>query len=110
MSIDLDRDSYDAATVQAKGAVLVDFWGPQCKPCLALMPAVEKLETEYAGRLSMARVNSVGNRMLCARLRVFGLPTFILYKDGVEAQRLTGEDITATQIKEAIERTLVAWT
>ncbi len=106
MSIDLDRDSYDAATVQARGAVLVDFWGPQCKPCLALMPAVEKLETEYAGRLSMARVNSVGNRMLCARLRVFGLPTFILYKDGVEAQRLTGEDITAVQIREAIERTL----
>ncbi len=106
MSTDLDRDTYDAATVQAKGAVLVDFWGPQCKPCLALMPAVEKLEKDFAGRLTVARVNSVGNRMLCARLRVMGLPTFILYKDGVETQRLTGEDITAAQIKEAIERTI----
>ncbi len=92
--------------MQAKGAVLVDFWGPQCKPCLALMPAVEKIEKEYTGRLSVARVNSVGNRMLCARLRVMGLPTFILYKDGVETTRLTGDDITAAQIREAIERTI----
>ena len=30
-----------------EGEVLVDIWGPQCQPCLALMPAVETLETTY---------------------------------------------------------------
>jgi len=58
------------------------------------MPVVEQLEKDYAGRLRVAKLNSEGNRMLCAKLRVMGLPTFLFYKDGTEVSRLTGADIT----------------
>ena len=101
--IELTRDNYDSEISSSKGPILVDFWGPQCKPCLALMPAVERIEKDYAGRLKVAKVNAAGNRMLCARLRVMGLPTFLFYKDGVETKRLTGEDITESDVREAIE-------
>jgi len=107
MSVEVNRDDYDTVVLKSRGVVLVDFWGPLCKPCLALMPAVEQLEQDYAGRISVGKVNSVQNRMLCARLRVMSLPTFILYKDGVETERLTGEDLRASDIKAAIERTVV---
>jgi len=107
MSVEVNRDDYDTVVLKSRGVVLVDFWGPLCKPCLALMPAVEQLEKDYAGRISVGKVNSVQNRMLCARLRVMSLPTFILYKDGVETERLTGEDLRASDIKAAIERTVV---
>ncbi len=104
MSIELNRDNYDSATAQSHGTVLVDFWGPLCKPCLALMPAVEQLEKDYAGRVSVAKVNSTQNRMLCARLRVMSLPTFILYRDGAEKERLTGEELKASDLRAAIDR------
>ena len=103
MTIELNRDNYEAEVNQSDKPVLVDFWGPRCKPCLALMPSVEALEKEYEGKLKVAKLNAEGNRMLCARLRVMGLPTFLLYKDGEEVKRLSGEDITKAQIKEAIE-------
>lgn len=105
--IELNRDNYEIEIKNSKEPVLVDFWGPQCKPCLALMPLVENIEREYAGRLKVAKVNAAGNRMLCARLKVMGLPTFLLYKDGVEVNRLTGEGLTEAEIMEAIKRIIL---
>ncbi len=106
MAIELNRDNYQTEVDKGDKPVLVDFWGPRCGPCLALMPSVEDLEKEYEGRITVAKLNATENRMLCARLRVMGLPTFILYKDGEEIRRLTGEKITIGEIKEAVEAAL----
>jgi thioredoxin 1 len=103
LAIELNRDNYESKILNSKEPVLVDFWGPQCKPCLALMPLLESIEKDYTGKLKVAKVNATGNRMLCARLRVMGLPTFLFYKDGVETNRLTGENITESDIIEAIK-------
>lgn len=106
MAIELNRDNYENETNGSDLPVLVDFWGPQCRPCLALMPGIEEMEKSYAGRLKVGKVNAVQNRMLCARLRVLGLPTFILYKNGSENKRLTGEEIKIEEIKTAVEALL----
>jgi thioredoxin 1 len=103
LAIELNRDNYESEILNSKEPVLVDFWGPQCKPCLALMPLLESIEKDYTGKLKVAKVNATGNRMLCARLRVMGLPTFLFYKDGVETNRLTGENITESDIIEVIK-------
>ena len=94
MAIDLNRDTYDKEVLASKVPVMVDFWGPRCGPCLALMPAVERLAKEYAGKIKVAKLNAAENRMLCARLRVMGLPTYLFYKGGVEVNRLSGENVT----------------
>ena len=106
MAIDLNRDNYDSEVLQSKGLVMVDFWGPQCRPCLALMPAVEKLEEEYSNKIKVAKLNAAENRMLCAKLRVMGLPSFLFYKDGAEVNRLTGEQITEDDLVAAIKEAL----
>ena len=103
MAIDLNRDNYEAEVLQAKEPVMVDFWGPQCGPCLALMPAVERLEKEYAGKIKVTKVNATENRMLCAKLRVIGLPAYLFYKGGAEVKRLSGEQITENGLEEAIK-------
>ena len=103
MAIELNRDNYESEILNSKEPVLVDFWGPQCKPCLALMPLLENIEKDYTSKLKVAKVNATGNRMLCARLRVIGLPTFLFYKGGVETNRLTGENVTESEIIEAIK-------
>ena len=107
MVIALDRDNYEKEVLESKEPVLVDFWGPQCRPCLALMPVVERLEKDYAGRLKLAKVNAAENRMLCARLRVMGLPSFLLYRGGAEVNRLSGEHITESDLKKAIDALIV---
>jgi thioredoxin 1 len=102
LPIEVNRDNFEKEVVEPKGLVLVDFWGPRCKPCLALMPAVEKLEKDYANKLKVAKVNAAENRMLCAKLRVMGLPTFLLYRNGVEVNRLVGDQISESDLSKAI--------
>jgi thioredoxin 1 len=83
-----------------EGSVLVDFWGPRCQPCLQMMPTVEKLEEESAGAVKVVKVNASENRDVCRELRVFGLPTYLLLRDGEELERLSG-DVTKEDIEKA---------
>lgn len=106
MTIELNRDNYEKETQNADLPIIVDFWGPLCGPCMALMPFVDKLEVEYKDRVRIAKLNVTQNRMVCARLRVMSVPTFILYKDGQEYKRLTGETIDESAILGAMDELL----
>ena len=108
MPTELNRDNYEIEVNGSDLPVLVDFWGPQCGPCLALMPSVEAFEKEYKGKLKVTKLNATENRMLCAKLRVMSLPTFLFYRDGTEVKRMNGEDITKDQIKETIDEIIKA--
>jgi thioredoxin 1 len=103
LAVELNRDNYEDEVLKSSEPVMVDFWGPQCKPCLALMPVVEQLEKQYGGGIKVAKLNAAENRMLCARLRVMGLPTYLFYKDGVEINRLIGDNVSESDLEEAIE-------
>jgi len=87
----------------SRGNVLVDFWGPRCQPCLAMMPTVEALEERHAGKFRLVKVNAPENRQVCRDLRVIGLPTYVLYRDGAELERLSG-DPSKADIEAAVER------
>ena len=89
MPVEATVETYGDLT--AEGSVLVDFWGPRCQPCLAMMPTIAKLEEEAGGAVRVVKVNSADNREICRELRVFGLPTYVLMRDGEELERLSGE-------------------
>jgi len=104
MGIDVNADTFEKEVVQSETPVLVDFWGPQCKPCLALMPQVEKLAEEYEGKLKVTKIDASQNRRLCISLRVLGLPTFLFYKNGEEVNRLSGGNLTSEEIGEGARK------
>jgi len=89
MPVDATVDTYHDLTTD--GSVLVDFWGPRCQPCLAMMPTIAQLEEEAGGAVRVVKVNSAENRDICRELRVFGLPTYVLMQNGEELERLSGE-------------------
>jgi thioredoxin 1 len=89
MPIDATTETFKDLT--SDGSVLVDFWGPRCQPCLAMMPTIAKLEEEAGGSVRVVKVNSTENRDVCRDLRVFGLPTYVLMRDGEEVERLSGQ-------------------
>jgi thioredoxin 1 len=98
MPVDATPETYKDLT--SEGNVFVDFWGPRCQPCLAMMSTIAKLEEDAGGAVRVVKVNSPENRQVCRDLRVIGLPTYILMRDGEEIERLTGS-VTKQQVEEA---------
>ena len=97
--VEVDKDNFEAEVEKSDLPAVLDFWGPQCGPCLALMPDVEKLAESFAGKAKFCKVNVTGNRRLCIQLKVMSVPSFLFYKDGECKDRLSGDDVTLEAIK-----------
>lgn len=106
MPLDVNADSFEQEVVKSNVPVLVDFWGPQCGPCLALLPAVEKLSRDYGERVKVVKVDASKNRRLCMSMKILGLPTFLVYKDGQEIDRLKGAALTISEIEESLGKVM----
>ena len=98
-------ETFTDEVLQADKPVLVDFWGPRCQPCLALMPAVEALAEEHADHLKVVKVNASirPNWRLCGDHKVVGLPAYLFFQDGEEVRRVTGNGITRETLAQAID-------
>lgn len=104
MLVEVNADTFEEEVVQSDIPVLVDFWGPQCVPCLELMPEVEALGERYGEKLKMTKVDASQNRRFCLSLKVLKLPTYLFYRDGKEVDRLTGDDLKIEEIEKAVKK------
>lgn len=87
------------------GTVLVDVWSPSCQPCLALAPHLEQLAEQRAD-LTLAKVEAPQARRLCMDLKVMGLPTLLLFRDGEEVDRLSDPDLDAPAVDAWLDKHL----
>lgn len=81
---------FDELVKSAKAPVLVDFWAAWCGPCRMVAPELEKLASSRAGRAVIAKVDTDAQPELSARFGIQSIPTLIVFRDGREAQRLSG--------------------
>ena len=93
--------SFSTDVLQSKEPVLVDFWAEWCGPCKMIAPALEELATEFAGKLTVAKVNIDDNPMTPTNYAVRGIPTLILFKDGKPAATQVGA-LPKSRLKEWI--------
>lgn len=101
----VSAETFRQDVLEATEPVLLDFWGPQCVPCVRLEPFVAGLSEEFAGRVTIGKVVAPENRRLCIDLRVMSLPTILAFVDGEEVGRLTGEnEVTRETIRTLVER------
>lgn len=101
-----DTDHFEEDVLNNPLPVLLDFWGPSCAPCIALMPILDRLAARHEGQLAAFKIHSRENWRVAVRLGVTSLPTILLLKGGIEKVRLTG-DISPADVEAAIRKLLV---
>jgi thioredoxin 1 len=81
--------SFNADVLQAQQPVLVDYWAEWCGPCKMIAPILDEIAYEYAGRLKVAKLNIDDNQKTPATYGVRGIPTLMLFKNGlIEATKV----------------------
>ncbi|MGH9897462.1 MAG: thioredoxin [Pyrinomonadaceae bacterium] len=99
--IDVSDTTFEQDVLQSEKPVLVDFWAAWCAPCRMLTPTVEAVAEKYADTATVVKLNVDDNPDVSQRYGIKGIPTLILFKGGVEEERIVG----ATS-KETISRLL----
>ena len=85
---ELSENEFDGAIAQ--GFTLVDFSAEWCGPCKALLPTINKLATEYAGRMSVYEVDIDKTQSIALKCGVMSVPTLILFRQGKPVERIVG--------------------
>lgn len=79
----LSAADFEANVLASDLPVLVDFWAEWCEPCKRMDPILHELSSDLNGKLRVAKLNVEAHPTIAAQYRVRGLPTFILFKNGL---------------------------
>jgi thioredoxin 1 len=81
---------FEQKVLKSKTLVLVDFWATWCRPCLMAAPVLEELAQEYAGRLTIAKLDVDQNAKTAAQYNIMSIPNLITFKDGKPVSQIVG--------------------
>ncbi len=92
--------------------VLVDFWAEWCGPCRMLAPTIEKLATEYQGKVKVGKVDTDANRNTAMKFNISAIPTVILLTDPLaryarRSRLAVGQNSCAIKCEFILSRSLI---
>ena len=89
-TVSIDGASWQSSVLESELPVMVDFGAEWCGPCKMIAPSVEELALEYAGRLTIAKLDVDTNPQIAARYGVRSIPTLILFRGGNPVNQMVG--------------------
>ena len=82
--------NFDDHVLKSAPPVLVDFWAEWCGPCKRLGPTVDALAAEYAGKVTVGKMNIDENPKVPETYQIRGIPTILIFKGGQVVESVVG--------------------
>jgi len=88
--VELNQNNFEEVVVNSEIPVLVDFWAPWCGPCKSMTPVFKSVAQKYPLKVLFVKVNTEAEQSLGAKYNIRSIPTLVIYKNGIEIQRVSG--------------------
>ncbi|KQM11249.1 thioredoxin [Methanomassiliicoccales archaeon RumEn M1] len=76
--------------IEQNNNLIVDCWADWCGPCRMLSPIIDRLAEDYAGKVSVAKMNVDENQAEVQRFKIMAIPTVLFFKDGQLVDQMVG--------------------
>ena len=86
----LTAENFHTEVIESKTPVLVDAWAAWCGPCRIVNPIVEEIAVNFAGRVTVGKLNVDEYGEIASRYNVQAIPTLLFFQNGVVVDRVVG--------------------
>jgi thioredoxin 1 len=89
-AVKVTADNFEAEVLKSSVPVLVDFWAEWCGPCRMVLPIVEEIAVELAGKAKVCKINVDEAPDLASQFDVASIPTLLIFKNGQVVDQMVG--------------------
>jgi thioredoxin 1 len=101
--LEVTDGSFEQEVLKSEQVVMIDFWAAWCQPCKALAPIVDEVAELYTGKLKVMKMDVDKNTSTPNRYGVRGIPTLLVFKDGVVKEQIVGR-VPKETIQKAVDK------
>jgi thioredoxin 1 len=90
MAFEFTDSNFQETGLQEGQVTVVDFWAEWCGPCRMIAPIIEELAEEYAGKVTVGKVDVDTNPEISMKYGIRNIPTIMIFKDGEPVDKHVG--------------------